>query len=290
VTANPAALEMKDQLVAEVDVTGGEYLQAMGTRLVEGRWFRAEEESGGDTAIVDELAARRLWPGESAIGKRICLFCTPEKQDNWKRVVGVVSGMRHWTLEGEAHPNVYVAGNGRVFLVARTERPSGETEQALRRAVASVDPEQTVLLSVDMRTLVRESLAARRFLMLLLAATGCLALATSAAGVYGVTAYTTSRRTREIGIRMALGATPRAVHGLVFRQGFATVAAGLAIGLAATAGAERALRGALPGLEPGGWADAWIAGALVAVAAALACWAPARRAMRVEPAKALRAE
>jgi predicted permease len=279
----------KWQLVAEVDVAGGDYLQAMGARLEEGRWFHGEE---GDSAIVSELAARQLWPGESAVGKRLCVFCTPELPDNWKRVVGVVTNMRHLGLEGEAEGSVYLAGDAMrraQFLIIRTERP-GEYQEALRRAVASVDPQQPVLLSASMGTLVGDSLAARRFLMLLLAVTAVLALAMSAAGVYGVIAYATGRRTQEIGIRMALGATPRSVHGLVFREGFATVAAGLAIGVAATAAAEKALRAWLPGLQGGGVGDMWIAGAVVVATAAAACWVPARRATRVEPMAALRVE
>jgi predicted permease len=290
-TAKPEEIaDRKRQLDGEVDVVGGEYLQAMGARLEEGRWFDGEES---DSAIVNDVAARSLWPGESAVGKRICVGCRPERADNWKRVVGVVTSMRHWGLEGAADPDVFLARDGMraaQFLVIRTRGPAGEYQEALRRAVAGVDPQQPVLLSASMGTLVRDSLAARRFLMILLAATGLLALAMSAAGVYGVTAYTTSRRTQEIGIRMALGATPRDVHGLVFRQGFAMVAAGLAAGLAATAAMEKALRAWLPGLQGGGVADACMAGAVVIATAALACWVPARRAIRVEPVEALRAE
>ena len=280
----------KWQLVAEVDTVGGDYLRAMGARLEEGRWFHDEEE---DTAIVSDLTARKLWPGETALGKRLCVSCSPEQPDNWKRVVGVTSNMRHLGLEGEAEGSVYLAGNAMrraQFLVVRTERPAREYEQALRRAVASVDPQQPVLLSVSMRMFVGDSLAARRFLMLLLTTTGLLALAMSAGGIYGVVAYTTSRRTQEIGIRMALGATPRNVHGLVFREGFATVAVGLAIGMVATLAAEKALRAYLPGLAGGGAGDMWLAVAVVLTTAALACWAPSRRAMRVDPMAALRVE
>jgi predicted permease len=287
-----AAVNLKDQLVAEVDVIGGEYLQTMGAWLEAGRWFREEEENNpaSDTAMVDEVAMQRLWPGESAVGKRICVFCTPEKPDNWKQVIGVVSNMRHAALDGEAQPGVYLAGRGWVFLVLRTRRPEGEMQAAVRRAVASADPQQPVLLSVSMRTLVADSLAPRRFVLLLLAATGLLALALAAAGVYGVTAYTTSRRTQEIGIRLALGATPRRVHAMVFRQAFRSVGAGMAVGTTGSLVLERTLASLLPGLEVGSAADLWMAAAVVAAATALACWIPARRAMRVDPMEALRAE
>ena len=243
VTANSAEIaDPARQLVAEIDVVGGDYLQAMGARLLGGRWLQDDEDG---VAMVNQAVAERLWPRESAVGKRLCVGCRSDQPDNWKRLAGVVSNLRHWSLEGEPEPDVY---------------------------------------------LTRDSMRAAQFLVLLLAATGVLALAMSAAGIYGVTAFAASRRTQEIGIRMALGATPRSVHALVFRQGFAAVAAGLAIGLAATASGERALRGVLPGLETGGVADAWLAAAVVIAAAALACWAPSRRAMRVEPVEALRVE
>jgi putative ABC transport system permease protein len=278
------------QMVAEVDVVGGDYLAAMGARLEEGRWFHEEEK---DTAIISDVTARKLWPGESALEKRVCVHCTPEQPDSWKRVVGVTSNMRHLGLEGETEGAVYLADDAMrraQFLVVRTERPASEYQQALRRAVASVDPQQPVLLSASMQTLVADSLAARRFLMVLLGVTACLALTMSVAGIYGVMAYTTSRRTQEIGIRMALGATPRKVHGLVFREGFGTVAAGLAIGGVITLAAEKALRAALPGLTGGGANDLWLAAVLVIATAVLACWLPSRRAMRLDPMTALRAE
>jgi predicted permease len=280
----------KWHLAPEVDIVGGDYLAAMGARLEEGRWFHDEEQ---DTAIITDQIARRLWPGQSALDKRICVFCTPQLPDNWKRVVGVTSDMRHLGLEGDAGGSVYLAGDAMrrgQFLVIRTERPAAEYQEALRRAVASVDPQQPVLLSASMQALVSDSLAARRFLMLLLAATGGLALAMSAAGLYGVMAYMTSRRTQEIGIRMALGATPRNVHSMVFRDGFASVALGLGIGCAAMVASEKVLRAYLPGLTGGGTRDIWLAAAVVVTTAALACWIPSRKATLVDPISALRAE
>jgi predicted permease len=223
-------------MVAEIDVIGGDYLQAMGVRLVDGRWFREEEMSpSGDAAIVSTLVAKTLWPGASGIGQRICVFCTPENPNNWKRMIGLVSGASHAALDEPANGNVYLAAGAMqksVFLVVRTARGKGEMEQAVRRAIAAIDPNQPVLLSASMRDLIADSIADRRFVMMLLAVTACLALAMSAAGVYGVVAYTTSRRTQEIGIRIAIGATPRDIVSLIFRQGFLTVAAGLVAGLA----------------------------------------------------------
>jgi putative ABC transport system permease protein len=281
-------------LTAEIDVTGGEYLQTMGVHLVEGRWFREEEMNpANDAAIVNTLVAGRLWPGASAVGQRICVYCTPENPRNWKWVVGVVSSASHAALGEPKKGNVYLAAGAMqtsVFLVLRTERPTGKMERAVRRAIAAIDPNQPVFLSVSMRDLIADSVADRRFIMTLLAITGCLALALSAGGIYGVISYTVSRRTQEIGIRMAVGATPRHVFALIFGQGFLTVAIGLAVGMGGALACMRSLRSVVVGLEAGHAADLWMAAGLATVAAAIACWIPARRAIRTDPISALRQE
>jgi ABC-type antimicrobial peptide transport system permease subunit len=194
-------------------------------------------------------------------------------------------------MDGPQLANVYVSSSSlekAAFLVVRTNRPAGDVEKHIRRAIASVDPNQPVFLSAPMRTLIADSLADRRFIMSLLATVGFLALVMSIAGVYGVTSYITSQRTHEIGVRMALGATPGNVLALVFRQGFTNATTGLAIGLGLTIILIRVLRGVLLGLESGASGHVSIAMSLVTLTAAIACWFPARRAARVEPMSALR--
>jgi ABC-type antimicrobial peptide transport system permease subunit len=176
------------------------------------------------------------------------------------------------------------------FVVVRTDRPTGDLEKAIRRAIAAIDPNQPVFLSATMTALIADSVADRRFIMMLLAVTAGLGLIMSAAGVYGVISYTTSRRTQEIGIRVAVGAMPWDVLTLVFRQGFLTVAIGLAIGVGAALAAMDSLRSVLPGLESANAAHLWIASGLVAFTAGIACWIPARRATRIDPMSALRQE
>jgi putative ABC transport system permease protein len=297
ITANAAmVMDLGAQISAEIDIVSGQYLQTMGVRLAQGRWFHDEEmRASSDAAIINDVAASRLWPGTGAIGKRMCVDCTPEHPRNWKRVIGIVSSVRHAALDGPVLANVYLSGGAlesAVFLVVRTNRPisssGGGLEKAIRRAIAAIDPNQPVFVSASMRTLIADSVADRRFIMSLLAVTGCLALLMSVAGVYGVTSYTTSRRTREIGVRMALGATPGNVHTLIFRQGFLTVATGLALGLGLTLTLMRALREVLVGLESGSSSHVWMAAALVSLTAALACWVPARRATKIDPMSALR--
>ncbi len=287
-----AIMDPNGQTPAEIDAVGGEYLQTMGVRLREGRWFREDEmKASSDVAIVDDVAARRLWPAASAIGKQICVYCMPKDPRNWKRIVGVVSNIRHAALDGPAGASVYLSAGAlenAAFLVVRTSRPTGDLEKAIRRAIAAIDPNQPVLLSASMRDLIADSVADRRFILSLLSVTAFLALLMSAAGVYGVTWYTTSRRTQEIGVRMALGATPANIHALIFRQGFLTVAVGLAVGLGSSLILMRALRGALVGLDSGSPSHIWMAAGVVSVTTALACWLPARRATSIDPMCALR--
>jgi putative ABC transport system permease protein len=282
------------KIEGEIDDVGGEYLQTMGVRLLEGRWFREEEMAdSNDSAIVNDFIAARLWPGASAIGQRVCVYCTPENVNNWKRVIGVVSSASHAALNEAAKGNVYLAAGAMrnsSFVVVRTQRPMGDLEKAIRRAIAAIDPNQPVFLSATMTALIADSVADRRFIMMLLAVTAGLALIMSAAGVYGVISYTTSRRTQEIGIRVAVGAMPWDVLALVFRQGFLTVAIGLAIGLGAALVTMDSLRSVLPGLESANPSHIWIATGLVALTAGIACWIPARRATRIDPMSPLRQE
>lgn len=280
-------------MAAEIDDVSAGYMQTMGIRLLQGRLFNEEDMSdSGDSAIVSDLVAKRLWPNDSAIGKPVCVFCSPENPNNWKRVVGVVSSSRHASMDGpQQQATVYLAAGAlhmAAFLVVRSDRPEADMQKAVRQAIASIGPNQPIFLSATMQSLIDDSLADRRFIMLLLALTGCLALAMAAAGVYGVATYVTSRRTQEIGIRIALGATRRNVEALIFRQGFVTAFIGLTSGLVITLASMRILRAMLPGLESGSSGGLWIEIGLVALTAALGCWLPARRAARIDPMLALR--
>lgn len=283
------------QIPAEIDVVSAGYLETMGIHLLQGRWLSEQDmNDSSDAAIVSDLVAQRLWPGQSAIDQHLCVFCSPQEPHNWKRVVGVVSSSRHASMDGPPHQaSVYLAAGAlqkAAFLVVRSDRPEIEIQTAIRRVIAAVDPDQPVLFSATMQALIDDSLADRRFVMLLLALTGGLALAMAAGGVYGVATYVTSRRTQEIGIRMALGATRGSVESLVFRQGFRAALIGLALGLVLTRVLMGVLHGMLPGLESGITAGICIEVALVTLTSALGCWLPARRAAKIDPMLALRQE
>ena len=293
-TSASGAMQPDTQLTGEIDIVSSDYLQTMGVHLLRGRWFTENEmHEGNNAVIISDLTALRLWPGADAIGRQLCVNCTPENPNNWKQVVGVVSSMRHRSIEGPPLLNVYLAAGAlenAAFLVVRTSRPIGDLERSIRLAIAGVDPNQPVFLSASMQALVSDSVSDRRFIMALLAATAFLALIISAAGIYGVISYATSRRTQEIGVRMALGAAPGNVQLLVFRQGFAIVAAGLGAGCLATSFLLRVLRGITPGLGFESWTQFLIPILVVCIPAALACWIPARRAAKVDPMVALRYE
>ncbi len=283
---------LSEQPVAEVDTVTAGCLPAMGVRLLEGRPIREEDVAGArEVALVSQAAATLLWPGVSPLGRRICVNCSPGSPPHWKEVVGVVSGIRHSGLDERGIAQVYLAAGAlesAQFLVVRANRPPGELARAIRAAVAAIDPNQPVFLSAAMSALMADSVAGRRFIMALLAITACLALVLAAAGLYGVISYVTSRRTREIALRMALGATPAQVGRLVFRQGMQLAGMGAGIGLAAALVLVRLLRSVLTGLESNDPALMALAAALVMATASLACWVPARRATRIDPASALR--
>jgi putative ABC transport system permease protein len=279
-------------LIGEVNRVSADYLQTMGVRLLDGRFFREDDmDPARENVIVSAFAANRLWPGESGVGKRICVNCSLPQFKQWKQVIGVVSDARHASLAEPIRAQVYNASAAlqrAQFLVVRTARPTAALAKSIREAVASVDPKQPVFLSASLSRLIDDSVADRRFIMTLMAVTGILALLLSAAGIYGVVSYATSLRTQEIGVRLALGATPRNVHAMVFRQGMTMAGFGVVLGLTGALVLTRALRTIIEGLTSTDPILIVIAVGVVTATAAVACLIPAVRATRVDPMTALR--
>ena len=208
-------------------------------------------------------------------------------------MIGVVSSIHHAALDQAPGLEVYLSGGALAsadFLVVRSNRPFVGLEQAIRRAVAAIDPNQPVFLTATMSRLIDDSLSDRRFIVTLLGITAGLALLLSAAGVYGVVSYVTSRRTQEIGVRMALGATPRQIQALIFWQSMRLAALGIVIGLVTAVTLARMLRHFFAGLQADDPALIGMAAALVAATAGAACWVPAWRATRIDPVVAIRQE
>jgi putative ABC transport system permease protein len=283
--------EYNDALYREV-MPG--YLETLGARVKEGRLLAVSDHEGGlPVLVVNEFFAKRHWPGQSAIGKQIRF---DDKDEPWRVVVGVVRDIRERGLLYEMKPAVYVPvtqvkkAERHLFLVVRTSNDPLNTIKMVEGAVWSVDPQQPVSYVRTMDQLMEADVADRTRPMILLGVFAGLALLLACIGVYGVLAYAVAQRTREIGVRMALGASPTDVTQMILGRGMKLSAAGLLAGGALAAGLAVLLRTLLFGvtlMAPGIYAGTAAALVLVAV---VACVIPAQRAARVDPAVALRNE
>ncbi|AHG88486.1 permease [Gemmatirosa kalamazoonensis] len=263
----------------------------MRTPLVRGRLFdRGDRRGARKVVLVSETAARTFWPNEDPLGKPVSVG----QGGFWKDtayVVGVVGDVRYETLDAPPRPDVYLSylqSPSRAMLYVRTAGDPLAVAGAVRRAVADVAPDAPVY---EVRTLASrfgDALAFARMSAVLLALFAAVALALATIGVYGVISFAAAERTREMGIRVALGATRRDVAGLVFRQGLAIALAGGAIGVLGALAATRVLRSLLYDVAPSDPATFVGVGALLLATIALASWTPARRAARVPPAQVLR--
>ena len=278
------------------------YLAALGVPLREGRAFTAADRDGAPrVALVSESLARRLWPGRSPIGARVREAATGTDRVElppWHEVVGVVGDVRESAL-AEPQPTVYFAARQRrtpgAELVVRTTCASGRCDPAallpaLRRQLRTLDPSLPLILPRTMEAVAEQGLATQRLPMLFTTAFALLALLLAALGVYGVMSYAVTARTREFGIRSALGARRATVLALVLRQGLATAGAGTAAGLLLALAGTRLLERLLVGVGPRDPLTFATVPALLLVVCAVACLVPARRATRVPPQEALRSE
>ncbi|HEY4229465.1 MAG TPA: ABC transporter permease [Thermoanaerobaculia bacterium] len=249
----------------------------------------ADSEKSSPVVLISEAMARRFWPGQDALGKRLTLTFFPGVV---REVVGVVADVK---LRGvalvEPISAIYVPeaqiSRGWLTLVVRTAVEPRSLASAVTAAVQAIDPEQPVTDIETMEQHAGDALTHTRFTMLLLAAFAALALLLSAVGIYSVLAYAVRRRTREIGIRMALGAQRSDVIRLVVGQGMRPALLGLGIGIAGSLVFGRALSSLVFGVSPSDPATFASVAALLATVALLACALPARRATRVEPTEAL---
>ena len=271
------------------------YFETMGIALLRGRLPTATDRSR-KVAIVSESAARKAWPGEDAVGK----FIQNDPKPGSAEVIGVVADVRTESLEKDPPLMVYVPywdgvywqGGvwGNATYVMRTSQDPAAMAGALRVAIRSIDRALPLANVLTMRDIVSESVQTRRFQTLLAGAFAAAALLLACLGIYGVISYSVARRTNEIGIRIALGARTSQVSLLVLRQGVRPVLGGLLAGVIGALAGGGVLRGLLFGTESRDPAAISAVAALLLAVAIAACWAPARRASRIDPMTALRDE
>ena len=274
----------------EYRVATPNYFQVMGIPLRAGRLFDDHDNARAyAVAVINEAAARRFWPGENPIGTRMKLGA-PDSP--WVTVIGVIGNVRHVALDTEPPPEVYrpYAVNPLVspILVIRTTGDPEALRAALAAKVRGVSPDVSAYNVYSMEELVDRSTAERRFVMLLLGGFAAVALLLAGIGIYGTVLQAVSQRTQEIGLRMALGASPSSALFLVLADGFWLVLAGMGTGLAASLFLTQLMKQLLFGVRPLDPATFAAAPVLLAALALLACYIPARRATRIDPLAALR--
>ncbi len=285
-----------------LDVVTPEYFRVMGIPLLSGRWFAAADESGNaPVAVMTASSAQRFWPGRNAVGQHIRFA----RDNEWRTVVGVIADVRAYDLQRNIPDwikgTVYVPYNPKATLEAggvpaemtiavRTTLDEAQTAAMLRRVVTGLNQEVPVSEVKTMSTVISEAVSTPASTMSLFVTFAGLALALAIIGVYGVLSFLVSKRTREIGIRMALGAQRRDVLWLVMKEGAKFSLTGITLGLAAAFAVTRLLSSELYGISPRDpFTYAGVA-IVMAVVTLLASYVPTRRAMRVDPLIALRCE
>ncbi len=267
------------------------YFRAMGTRLLAGRFFDGHDLPGQARIIIDETLAARAWPGESAIGKR--LQVQPNGSENpFAEVIGVVEHMRAHDLSRPVRPQIYtpVSGSVRVSAVVRASVDPGSLAPQVRKVMARLDPDLPHDRVRPMSAYVADGLGQSRLNLILMSLFGASALLLSCVGIYGVFSYAVGQRTREIGIRMALGQEPGKIRNLVLLEGLRMVVISTCIGVVAALVLSRAIAALLYEVDPGDPATFATMAAVLMVVALVGCYIPARRATTVNPIVALKAE
>jgi len=288
-------------LLAAGRTVSSDYFSLIGLALLRGRLLTDSDQAGSSRAIViNQHMAQSLWPKQDPIGKHLESVVDEPSPGAFNStiasiVVGVVGNTHHDTLQNGFGDEVYfpmTAGNESpvMSILLRSPLPASEIAPMLRRTVAAINPSAPITRVRTLDQVVSSSVSATRSLTLLLLAFGALAVWVGAIGVYSLIAYIVNWRTREIGIRLALGATRMEILRLVFRQSILLGAAGSLLGLAAAVASARLLRGFLFEVNPLDPLTLCAVPVLMLLLALLAAWAPARRASSIDPMRALRTE
>jgi len=271
------------------------YFRTLGIPVVQGRDLTAQDtdEKSPIVAIINEAMARRFWPNENPIGRRITLGL-PRPDNPWVTIVGIAKDLPHRAIDSPPEPDWYLSralGPQRDrYLFVRTAGDPTNLAAAIRSQVSAIDREQPVTNIKAMRDVIAETIAPRKFNMLLFGLFAAISLVLAAMGIYGVISYAVAERTQEIGIRVALGARAVDVMNLVLRGGLNLALIGIAIGLAGAFALTRLMKSVLFGVTPTDAVTFASVSVGVIAVALLACYIPARRATKVDPLVALRYE
>ena len=280
--------------IADYRTISPDYFRAMGIRLNKGREFTdRDKDDAPDAVVVNDELADRYWPGEDAIGKHLQVGT---ETGRWREVVGVVANARLSGLEAKVDPAIYIPFPQNTwpnavrnsFIAVRANADPQTLIPAIRREIHSIDPTLPITQIRTMDEIIAESLSQRRFNTALLALFAFIAGALAAVGIYGVTSYTVTQRTREVGVRMALGARHAEITMLVTRSGARLAAMGVGIGIAGAIVSTRLLSGLLFGVSASDPITFVLTAVLVGAVTLLASYIPSRRAARSDPISALR--
>lgn len=283
-----------EQVEVPIDIVNQSFFTVMGVPLIRGRFF---EERDGPNApqviIINETMARRFWPNEDAVGKRM-KFASPESDDPWIEIVGVVGDVRRTGFDAEVRPETFLphaqAPARGLMMVIRTDSDPAKLTGAFRAAVRELDPNQPVFEVTTMDATLGEMMAQRRLNMILFGIFAAAALLLASVGIYGIISHNVTERTHELGVRMALGASRGDVLRLVLKQGMMLSGLGIGIGLAGAFALTRVMSSLLYGISSTDPITFVAIALILGIVALAACLIPARRATKVDPMIALRYE
>ena len=275
----------------EVRVVTPNYFNAMGIPLIRGRAFDERDDADSRVLVINDTLARRFFPNEDPIGKRLTISWNPKVSDE---IIGVVGDIRESALEAEAHAAIYWPHPREAYqfmnLIVRTAGDPRQIASAAQKEIRAIDPDQPVADVWTMSEVVSRSMARPRFNTLLLATFAGIALILASVGIYGVMNYSATQRTQEIGIRMALGAKPFDILRLVVGHGMKLTGAGVLLGVIASLALTRVMSNLLFGITATDLSTFFGVSAALTLVALVANYIPARRATRVNPVVALRYE
>jgi putative ABC transport system permease protein len=295
-----------DQQQTHPRAVSATYFEVMNIGVVAGRSFTSADRDGAaKVTLINQAMARTFFPGENPIGRRIALDLEtmqfyPDRPPTrnipaaMREIIGVVADIRHSSLRLGAQPEMYVPflqyPVRDMTVVMRTATDPLGLAAPAREAIRSVDPNQPVANIETVSGLVARSIAQPRANSLIIATFACAAVMLAMIGIFGLVAHDVAQRTRELGIRLALGEQPRGLHALIVGDGFKLVAAGLALGIPAALGAGRWLSSLLFDISPADPVTVVSAAATLIVVSLVACFIPAKRATRIDPIATLRSE